>query len=277
LIRDTVSDLSSTARVLAVVLTHNAPDAVGRCLAAIDAQTRPPERILVVDNASSVLVSAGSERVPTEVLRIEQNWGPAGGHGAGLARFLTSTFDLAWVMDDDCIPEVDCLARLLAAHGVPQFDGIVFPFWIDSETGEGMFLPAWCGFLIDRATVECLGIPRAEFVWWAEDTEYLQWRVHRAGVRVKYERGARVEHRRVRWLSTRPVWKIYYEVRNTIFFRLYVQRRPFTRFRRMFRSLIKLLGQIVTREDQKIAKLAAYARGFFDGVTRRLGLRMPLS
>ena len=60
------------------------------------------------------------------------------------------------------------------------------------------------------------------------------------------------------------------------FFRLYVQRRPFTRFKRMFRTLAKLFAQIVSREDDKVAKLAAYARGLFDGLTGRLGLRMPL-
>jgi hypothetical protein len=152
----------------------------------------------------------------------------------------------------------------------------VFPYWIDASNGTGSFRPAWCGFVIDRPTVECLGLPRADFVWWAEDTEYLQWRVHAKGVHVDEEQRARVEHRRVRWVSSRPVWKIYYEVRNTVYFRLYVQRRPFTRFRRMSRSLAKLFGQIVTREDRKGRKLAAYARGLFDGLTGRLGLRMPL-
>jgi len=115
------------------------------------------------------------------------------------------------------------------------------------------------------------------FSWSTTRAEYLQWRVHVAGIRVEHEPDAQVEHRRVRWVTTRPVWKVYYEVRNTVFFRLYVQRRPFTRFKRMFRTLGKLFGQIVSREDHKVAKLAAYARGLFDGFTGRLGLRMPLS
>jgi hypothetical protein len=33
----------------------------------------------------------------------------------------------------------------------------------------------------------------------------------------------------------------------------------------------------VSREDHKAAKLAAYGRGLFDGLTGRRGLRMPLS
>jgi len=115
------------------------------------------------------------------------------------------------------------------------------------------------------------------FSWSTTRAEYLQWRVHVAGIRVEHEPDAQVEHRRVRWVTTRPVWKVYYEVRNTVFFRLYVQRRPLTRFKKMFRTLAKLFAQIVSREDRKAAKLAAYARGLFDGFTGRLGLRMPLS
>jgi GT2 family glycosyltransferase len=262
--------------ILAIVLTHDAPDALDRCLGAIDRQTVRPACVLLVDNESRPPACSGEHRVPVEVLRLETNGGPAGGHAAGMAWFLGSAYEAAWVMDDDCIPEDDCLERLVTRHESGPGAGLVFPLWIDAHTRIGAFRPAWCGFLIDRASVSLLGIPRAEFVWWAEDTEYLQWRVHKTAIRVEREPDARVEHRRVRWVTTRPTWKVYYEVRNTVFFRLYVQRRPFTRFKRMTRTLAKLFAQIVSREDHKAAKLTMYARGLFDGLTGRLGLRMPL-
>jgi GT2 family glycosyltransferase len=261
---------------LAVVLTHVAPEALERCLRAIDAQTTPPDRVLVVDNASRVPAEAGTVRVPVDVQREPVNTGPAGGHAAGLTRFLASGFDVAWVMDDDCVPEPECLERLLARLRAEPGGGIVFPWWLDAATGEGHFRTAWCGFVVDRVTVERLGVPRADFVWWAEDTEYLQWRPHRHGVRVEEDAAARVLHDRVRWVGEKPAWKYYYEVRNTVFFRLYVQRKPYRRFKWLARSLPKLLGQIVLREDHKMAKLAAYGRGLFDGLTGRLGLRMEL-
>jgi GT2 family glycosyltransferase len=258
------------------VLTHNAPEALDRCLSAIDAQTRPPDRVLVVDNASVPPAVVGNRVLDVELLRDERNSGPAGGHAVGLERFLESGGDVAWVMDDDCVPEPDCLAALLVRLDAEPGGGLVFPFWIDAETGRGLFRPAWCGFVIDRATVERIGLPRADFVWWAEDTEYLQWRPHHTGIRVEEDREARVLHQRVRWVTTKPAWKYYYEVRNTIYFRLYLQRKPYTRFKRMFRTLVKLLGHILTREEHKLAKLTAYFRGVFDGLTGRLGLRMAL-
>ncbi len=39
-------------RVVALVLSHNAPQSLARCLNAIAAQTNPPQGVVVVDNAS---------------------------------------------------------------------------------------------------------------------------------------------------------------------------------------------------------------------------------
>ena len=47
-------------RVVALVLTHNAPQSLARCLSAIDAQTEAPEEVLVVDNASQPPVCVSS-------------------------------------------------------------------------------------------------------------------------------------------------------------------------------------------------------------------------
>ena len=264
-------------RIAALVLTHNAPTALEECLTAIERQTRAVDEVIVVDSASSPPAQHGIRSFPVALVRLDDNVGPGGGHAVGIERFLESDADLAWVMDDDCVPAPHCLERLLAHLDADSQQRPVLPWWIDVATGEGSFLPAWCGFLIARSVVERVGLPRADFVWWAEDTEYLQWRVQRAGFPLEREPDAVVEHRRIRATASRPPWKVYYEVRNTIFFRLYLQRAPYKRFRRMFRSLGKMLGQIVLHEHRKGPLLTAYARGMFDGLTGRLGVRMPLA
>ena len=68
----------------------------------------------------------------------------------GIERFLASDADLAWIMDDDCVPAPDCLARLVDHLDADPQRRPVLPWWIDVATGEGSFLPAWCGFLISR-------------------------------------------------------------------------------------------------------------------------------
>jgi rhamnopyranosyl-N-acetylglucosaminyl-diphospho-decaprenol beta-1,3/1,4-galactofuranosyltransferase len=267
--------MNTPPRVLAIVLTHNAPDALLRCLHAIDGQTRLPDAILVVDNSSAPPVVVERGRAPIEVLRRELNDGPAGGHAAGLETLLARDEDVAWIMDDDCVPAPDCLARLLDHEVELADDRPVFPIWVDGPTGERRFLPAWCGFVIPRALVERIGLPRRDLVWWAEDTEYLQWRMRDAGVVVVEEPDAVVEHHRVRSTGRKPDWKVYYEVRNTIVYRVYVQPWTLNHGRLMARSLAKLLGQIL-RNGARSADLRAYARGVVDGFAKRTGMRVPL-
>ena len=46
------------------------------------------------------------------VLRSDVNGGPAGGYAIALERFLESDSQHAWVLDDDMLPEPECLERL---------------------------------------------------------------------------------------------------------------------------------------------------------------------
>ena len=264
-------------RTLAVVLTYAAPEALTRCLAAIAVQTRMPDSILVVDNASPQPVQLVDVGVPSELVRTAENTGPAGGHASGLEHFLRSDNAVAWVMDDDCVPAPECLERLLERHERSSVNNIVLPWWVDGVTGEGQFCPAWCGFVISKAVVERVGLPRRDLVWWTEDTEYVRTRMEHAGVLIQHERDALVDHRRVRDGGARPIWKVYYEARNTVYFRLFLQDgRTMFRVRRMLFALGRLLAQVVRDDDRRVAKLVAFRTGVADGLGKRLGLRIPL-
>lgn len=267
------------APVLALVLTYNAPRALARCLAGIAMQTVPPRAVVVVDNDSATPtadVVAGVGGLDVSVLRLAENTGPAGGHAAGLRCFLAGDLPLAWVMDDDCVPEPSCLEGLLAESRRQEAPALVFPTWIDEPTGEVVNWPAWCGFLIAREVVADVGLPREDFFWWAEDTEYLHYRIPVAGHPVGRTEAARVLHGRVRAGARKPPWKVYYEVRNSVYYRLWVQRRRGRRFYRLARTLLKMLARIVVREDQRGRKLWLYARAVVDGLLGRLGKRVPV-
>jgi GT2 family glycosyltransferase len=266
----------SEPRVLAIVLTHNAPGALDRCLSAIDGQTRRADEVLVVDNASHPPATPNGRGTPLRLLRRQTNDGPGGGHRAGLEAFLASGADMAWVMDDDCVPDAGCLAALLAHHAKLRKDRVVLPLWIDGATGAGSFLPAWCGFLLTRDLVRRVGLPRADFVWWAEDTEFLQSRMIDAGLHAAHAPEAVVTHLRVRTGPSKPAWKYYYETRNTIVYRVYIQSLTWTHLRLLTWSLVTLLGGILVREDHKLRKFVAFGRGVLDGATRRMGMRVPL-
>lgn len=267
-------------RVMAVVLTHNAPTALGRCISAIYGQERPPDGLLVVDNASvppaAVPTPPPGCSVEIETIRLPTNTGPAGGHGAGLRHFATSGYGLAWIMDDDCVPDERCLRLLSDAHAHTSGPTLLYPTWIDERTDNEINYPAWCGILLPAIIVHRVGVPREDFFWWAEDTEYLHWRIPEYGYDSDRVTDARVMHSRVRATTHRPPWKIYYEVRNTVYFRLWVQRHRGRRFYRLFRSLARILGAILLRRPERARGLVLYVRGAFDGLFGRLGKRVPV-
>jgi GT2 family glycosyltransferase len=86
-------------------------------LAALEAQTRPPTRVVVVDNASTDgtadLLSRDHPR--HEVVRLAANTGGAGGFAAGIERALTLDPDLLWLLDDDTVPTATAAEELVAA------------------------------------------------------------------------------------------------------------------------------------------------------------------
>ena len=263
-----------TRQIMAVVLSHNAPASLARCLAAIAAQTTPPEAVLVVDNASWPPVSVAPDPTmpPVRVVRSEVNTGPAGGYSQALAEFLGSGFGHAWVLDDDMSPEPHCLERLWAVARTQPGQAFVFPTSRQPDGSLGVW-PSWCGFVLSREIVLEVGLPMGELFWWAEDTEYLQWRIPDAGYQRLVVEDAVVAHAAIRHGEGVPLWKYYYEARNMLYVHLHVKRR----LGRYPRSVSKLLARALLRErDGRIRRLGVMARGLWDGFRGNLGIRFPV-
>jgi rhamnopyranosyl-N-acetylglucosaminyl-diphospho-decaprenol beta-1,3/1,4-galactofuranosyltransferase len=203
-------------RIVAVVVTWNRSVLLERIVRAVAAQTRPPDLLLVVDNASTDDTPAVSARLsaelalPMRVERLARNTGGAGGFHTGMAAACDEGADLLWLMDDDGVPPPSCLADLLAhvdghdflgpavvAEGAP--DRLCFPIRlpgtarvvhaladVESASRDGL-LPdvviPFNGVLVTRELVDRIGLPREEFFIWGDDVEYL-WRARRAGARV---------------------------------------------------------------------------------------------
>jgi GT2 family glycosyltransferase len=260
---------------MAVVLTHNAPDALDRCLRAIAAQTAPPEAVLVVDNASQPPVALDESLVPTasiRVVRSEVNTGPAGGYAQALGEFVDSDYRHAWVLDDDIRPEPTCLERLWAEASKAPESAFVFPISRQADGSYGAW-PSWCGFVVARQIVEAVGLPMTELFWWAEDTEYLQCRIPEAGYALRVVDDAIVDHDAIRQGDGIPLWKYYYESRNLLWVHLHVKRRV----GRYPRSVSKLVARAVLREKSgRVHRLGVIARGLWDGSRGNLGMRFPV-
>ena len=110
--------MAEAPRVTAVVVTYNRRDLLLESLAAVLAQARAPDAVIVVDNASEDGTAAAvRDRFPAvHLAELRRNSGGAGGFAGGMALALADGADLIWLMDDDTVPEPGALSALLAAR-----------------------------------------------------------------------------------------------------------------------------------------------------------------
>lgn len=187
--------------VCAVVVTRDRQALLVECLEAVRAQTRPPDRILVVDNASTDGTSQMlRDRYPAvDVLVLATNEGGAGGFHEGLRRAHADGARWIWLMDDDTIPTPSCLEGLLdAAHTVraptPALlsstvvwtDGRLHPMntpQLERERTEAVVAAGELGLmplraatfvslLVESSAIELYGLPLRRYFLWSDDIEY---------------------------------------------------------------------------------------------------------
>ena len=101
-------------RVLAHITTFNESEFIDQALDALQRQTRRPDAILIVDNAST---DGSLDRTFPEnvtVIRNSADLGMSGAVEVGFAHAIEHEFDWTWVFDVDSVPEPDALEKLIA-------------------------------------------------------------------------------------------------------------------------------------------------------------------
>lgn len=239
---------SDGLRVVAVIVTYNRRDLLTESLAAVCAQTRPVDAVVVVDNASADGTAAVvREQFPAvRLTELDRNYGGAGGFAYGMAAAIAEGADVIWLMDDDTVPAHGALAALLSARqryrGEPRPPAIVASraIWTDGRE-HPMNTPRARPFAskaahADAAAVGCvpirsasfvsivvgaaecarLGLPRADYFIWNDDFEFTTRLLrHGAGL---YCPASVVVHKTKTFGSTDvdPGERFFYEVRNKI-------------------------------------------------------------
>jgi rhamnopyranosyl-N-acetylglucosaminyl-diphospho-decaprenol beta-1,3/1,4-galactofuranosyltransferase len=194
--------------VAAVVVTYNRKHLLVRCLNAVLEQSRRPDAIILVDNASTdgtwdLLAKTGYlENVRMDYIRLTENTGGAGGFYAGTKRGYEKGFDWLWLMDDDGMPDKYCLETLMSCSRSGAKQEIISPivisldndkelafFLMDDRTGTRTrdvrmvrscsvggriwgFANLFNGAIIGKGLIENIGYPRKEFFAWGDETEY---------------------------------------------------------------------------------------------------------
>ncbi|MDR7519622.1 MAG: glycosyltransferase [Armatimonadota bacterium] len=256
-------------KVSAVILTHNRLEGAALRCHEVLRQSRPPDEVILVDNASA---DGTAEHIAAHfpqvgVLRLPENLGPAGGFAAGFTEAMRRGCDFIWALDDDVVVSPRCLEYLLTEAGGPR-PRVVFPTRLPLDQKHGV---AWRAMLIPAEIVRTIGVPRADLFWHLEDTEYFLHRIRDlAGYEIAVSPRAAVWHGTHRPRRGFPGWKLYYQTRNSVFYRFHLKKGWWRRLK----TVVRIGGRMAViffREERGPHKAWMMARGFKDGLLGILG------
>jgi rhamnopyranosyl-N-acetylglucosaminyl-diphospho-decaprenol beta-1,3/1,4-galactofuranosyltransferase len=280
-------------KILAAVVTHNRRELLSRCVDHLLAQTRAPDGILIVNNASTddTVEMLDARRIPYVT---QANLGSAGGWHRAIAHAMEHGYDAVWLMDDDGFPSASALAALEPAlqPGVAcassvvlkedRPDEFVFPFPL--LNGKGLpvlwgsprkvatlaalrelapdgtypFAHFFNGALVDVAAARQVGNVNQGFFMFGDEVDYF-FRLRQVG-KVVSVLNAGHHHPDVSQRPYSPI-KVYYYVKNT----LTLNRRYFDHvWLRDALALLAVLGRTASRN------------GVLHALSYPLGQRAPL-
>lgn len=238
-----------------VVVTFNRKQALLECLKAVENQSVKPQSVYIYDNAST----DGTEAMLKELgyinqtvcgidfhyIRSQKNIGGSGGFYTGMKVAHEAGCDAIWVMDDDGIPDKDCLKNMISCLG--QYD-YISPLVIDVENEEMMsfegctvaeFLKRedngivkgcanpFNGILYSKKLLDTIGYPKKEMFIWGDEINYDN-RARQAGFQPVMVTNAIHRHplnrqRYVKYFGKHMMvvpeqdWKLFCYVRNSIY------------------------------------------------------------
>lgn len=198
--------------VAAVVVTYNRLNELKKNLEMLQRQTRIPDAIYVIDNAStddtsSFLKELSENNTLFHHCLLEKNVGGAGGFSYGLERACKDGYDWVWLMDDDGRPQNnETLEKLMEVAEKESnyslincnvlWDGNELSFKIGTQyhtlreqqenIPSGLIENCACvfnGSLFGRAVYEKIGTIRKEYFIRGDEVEYLM-RCKNNGVKV---------------------------------------------------------------------------------------------
>jgi rhamnopyranosyl-N-acetylglucosaminyl-diphospho-decaprenol beta-1,3/1,4-galactofuranosyltransferase len=281
-------------RVAAVVVTHNRSAVLADTLRAARAQTRPPDRVYVLDNASD---DETSEILRTDFpdiihVRTAENLGCSGGLARGIERASVDGFDAYWLLDDDSPPQPGALATLLtAAESTSERTGIIgcrggkVTFGLirhvdharrlsHHQPRDGLFAADFVlldGSLVLARVVDEIGLPRADYFTMLEDVEY-SLRAGQANFDVLMTRRDLVHRKHLGSAPGSAVWRGYYQSRNHLRMALDF-RSPVLLFGWVARQALSIVAAL-RAPDRRWQRIRLRSRGTWDALLGRMGRRV---
>lgn len=278
---------SPVPSVAAIVLAYHPDDEIIRNVRALLEQV---PRVYIVNNSpvdeSRPLLDHLAEDAAVMVLDQDGNAGVAAGFNAGMRAALADDFDFLWIFDQDSTVTDGMLGTMLAAHAaLGSSAGVIAPALRSHatgriyrrEAGEGsadLDVVISSGSLFSRALVERIGMhDEPLFIDYVDHDICL--RARRYGFRNQKVFDAILDHRfgdsmsttilgRRVYLSNYSPMRQYYMARNRM---ILIKRFGIGRwFWEDLGFTAKAWVKVLLREPDRRVKLAAFLRGWRDGL-----------
>ncbi len=234
-------------KVTAIIATFNRLDFLKEIVQSLQKQTYTIDNIIVTNNSSTDGTEEWLKTQTNIISQKQDNVGSSGGQYAGLKRAMETDCDYIWMMDDDVVPEQNCLEELINNTDSKK---IVAPlrynkegqiFWNETINFNltNPFKSIWNGInnreyfnksgnliytegltfegpLFPKNLIEKIGFPEFKFFIYGDDSEYMI-RAIKNGYSTHLVKSAKLNRKLpVPDLHLNFNWKHYYIIRNII-------------------------------------------------------------
>ncbi|MCJ7546615.1 MAG: glycosyltransferase [Deltaproteobacteria bacterium] len=249
-------------------------------------QTRRPDEIIIIDNASSDNTGPMIEEYEhISYFRLQENLGSAGGYYEGL-KIACERNNFVWTLDDDMIVKEDALALLERWWRILEKDYRLGALrsWVGqaSKTAEPIKINsfAWRGTFLKREVILNVGLPLKDYFLYADDDEYAH-RIKKKGYAMFFIPPSNIKERRIedkirfnsgvkKIVLYKEKFRFYYAFRNQI--DMYLRYKEFYRLFKTFCYAAKVIFLfILIKRFESTGIIRSVFDGIWDGWRSNLG------
>lgn len=281
-------------KIVALTVTYNRLAWLKKNADAILRQTYLPDEFIIVDNNSTdgtkeYLQELERNNNCVTVIYLPENVGGSGGFAAGIKAAYEKNMDYVWGMDDDAVPHIDALEKLVEGAKVYPRSEICLrsnTYYMDkngkfvkkqfTEAAQETSTLIFIGFFISRELVSTVGFPRDDLFIYYDDADY-SMSIKEHGFKIIGIADSIIEHPdslpdkrgsilgKSMNIPEMPKWKFYYWMRNNLLVRKGISSRGYGK------SVILELYILVKLLFFKPAVFCIACKGFFHGILGKSG------
>ena len=278
--------MSEKLKIGVLIVTFNNAEMLRSVIGAVVSQTRMPDEIVVIDNASPDNTrEVVKEFQDVRYIRLAENTGSAGGFYEGI-RIASENNDFVMILDDDIGLEsnaIEIMERYLKTLSKEYKLGAVRSRYVgQNRVEEVRKIPdfAFRGTIISKGAIMDVGLPKKEYFLYAEDADYA-YRINQKGWDVFIVPEHLIVDKREKAklkvtvfgqdsLLYKERFRFYYAFRNQI--DMYLKYKMWVKLTESLVYALKIIVLfVVLKRTKSFGFIKAIIDGIWDGFRSKLG------